>query len=207
MGLQMQLMVYLKDAVDYEKKKNPDKSVVPAGGLYFHIHDPYVEKPDFNQMIAEYRMQNPDTTLEDESIKYELVKKLQYRQYRMTGMVNADSDVVRLMDKEVFDRRGASDILPVSSTKAGLSSSSQVLDSETYTRFINYVSDKAEKMKEQIIEGDISINPVEGACAYCLYGGVCGFDRKLGDKYREVEKVTLSEIKDMLSENSETQAE
>ena len=35
LGLQMQLMVYLKDTVDYIKKNNPDKNVYPAAGLYF----------------------------------------------------------------------------------------------------------------------------------------------------------------------------
>lgn len=200
MGLQMQLMVYLKDAVDYEKKKNPDKNVLPAGGLYFHIHDPYVEKPDFGKIISDYRKENPDSTLDDESIKAQAVKNVQYKQFRMTGMINSDLDIVRLMDQQVFEKRGTSDILPVSSVKSGLSSSSQVLDSQMYSKFIDYVSHKAEDMKEQIIEGNIAINPVDGACDYCPYGSVCRFDRKLGDKYRDVEKITLNDMKEILSE-------
>ena len=48
--------------------------------------------------------------------------------------------------------------------------------------------------------GDISINPVEGACDYCPFGGICNFDRKLGSRYRQVEKVSLSDIEEKCNE-------
>lgn len=73
------------------------------------------------------------------------------------------------------------------------------MNSSDYMKFINYVSDKADNMKEQIMEGNIDINPIEGACDYCPYGSVCGFDRKLGDKYRETEKVSLEEVTERLN--------
>lgn len=203
MGLQMQLMVYLKDAVDYEQKQNPDKKAVPAGGLYFHIHDPYVDKPDFNKMLSDYRKEHPESKLTDEDIKIKIIDDIRYKKYRMSGMVQSDSEIVRFMDEKAFDKKGASDILPISVTKSGISSSSTVLDAETYTKFIDYVSKKAEDMQEQIIEGEISVNPVEGACTYCPYGSVCSFDRKLGDRYREVEKMSLDDIKCILNEDED----
>lgn len=199
MGLQMQLMVYLKDAMDYEKQRNIDKEVIPAAGLYFHIHDPYVDKPDMEQVIADYRKENPESDLDDESIILKEIENLQYSQYRMKGLSNSDLDVVRLMDQQAFEKRGASKILPLSTTSKGIDSRSQVLSSEEYIDFVEYIVDMAEGMQDQIMEGEISINPVEDACTYCPYGSVCRFDRRLGDKYREVEKVTWDDVRAMLN--------
>ena len=116
----------------------------------------------------------------------------------MAGMVNDDSDVIQSMDENVYETSGISDILPVQTTKSGLSSRSVVMNSHDYMKFIHYVSDKADDMKNRIMEGNIEINPIEGACQYCPYGGVCRFDRKLGDRYREVEKVSLEEVINIL---------
>lgn len=203
MGLQMQLMVYLKDAVNYEKKKNPHKDVLPAAGLYFHIHDPYVDKPDFDKAIADFRKKYPESDRDDESIMLEATTNARYKQFRMSGLSNADTDVIRLMDQNVFEKRGSSDILPVSSTSSGLDSRSQVMDSRDYADFIEHISNMAEEMQEKIIQGDISINPIEGACTYCPYGSICRFDRKLGDKYREVEKVSLESVRELLNKKAE----
>ncbi len=43
----------------------------------------------------------------------------------------------------------------------------QPLKQKTYSKFINHVSNMAGEMQDKIIKGDISINPVEGACDYC----------------------------------------
>lgn len=200
MGLQMQLMVYLKDAMDYEKRKNPEKDVVPAAGLYFHIHNPYVDKPDLDEILMEYKNAHPDTMLTDDEIKLNAIENIKYKQYRMSGLTNSDPDVVRLMDRNVFDSRGSSQILPVSTTaSSGIDKKSSAMDGEVYVDLVEHVSEMAEKMQDEIAQGEISINPVENACTYCPYGSVCRFDRKLGDKLRKVEKVTLDDVKEMLS--------
>lgn len=203
MGLQLQLMVYLKDAVNYEKKKNPGYDVVPAGGFYFHIHDPYVKRPDFKKIIKDFRTKNPDSDLEDDAIKLNAIYNQQYMEYRMSGMVVDDPDVLRWMDENIYEGTGKSDILPVGTTQKGLSATSVVMDSKNYSRFIDYVSEQVEDMRESVMEGDISINPIDGACQYCPYGGVCNFDRKLGDHYREVEKVSLQEVVEKMQDIAE----
>ena len=162
-----------------------------------------MDKPDFNKMLSDYRKEHPESKLTDEDIKIKIIDDIRYKKYRMSGMVQSDSEIVRFMDEKAFDKKGASDILPISVTKLGISSSSTVLDAETYTKFIDYVSKKAEDMQEQIIEGEISVNPVEGACTYCPYGSVCSFNRKLGDRYREVEKMSLDDIKCILNEDED----
>lgn len=202
-GRQMQLMVYLKDAVDYEQKHYPDKKVVPAAGLYFHVHDPYVKKPDFETRIAEYQTEHPGMGESIGTIKEKIVKEEQYKEYRMSGMVHEDSEVLKGMDCDVFEKSGSSNILPVSATKNGIGARSTVMQEETYEKFIHYVCKKAEMMKDEIFHGNIEINPVEGNCEYCPYDTVCGFDRKLGDQYREVQPVSLEDLKQILRDENE----
>ena len=202
LGRQMQLMVYLKDAVDYEKKLNPQKEVAPGAGLYFHVHDPYVSKPDFEQLKVQYRKENPNADLTEGELEKYIAEEQQYKDFRMTGMVNADAEIPEMMDENIFEKVGSSDILPVNTTKSGIGSSSTVMDEKTYEKFIHFVCKKAEEMQEEILNGKIDINPIEGNCSYCPYHTVCGFDRKLGDKYREVEKISLQDVKNQLEEES-----
>lgn len=194
LGLQMQLMVYLKDAMTYEKEKNPECNVMPAGGFYFNVHDPYVAKPDFEKVIRDYRTENPDSTISDDEIKMMEVEKIRYKSYKMSGMVNSDKEIIEAMDESLITKTKSSDILPVQITKSGIGGRSVVMDGVSYNRFIDYVSDMAESFKEEILDGQIKMNPVEGACEYCPYGSVCGFDRKLGDRYREKEKLSMDDI-------------
>lgn len=194
LGLQMQLMVYMKDAMTYEKEKNPECNVMPAGGFYFNVHDPYVAKPDFEKVIRDYRAENPDSTISDDEIKMMEVEKLRYKSYKMSGMVNSDKEIIEAMDESLITKTGSSDILPVQTTKSGIGGRSVVMDGANYNKFIDYVSDMAESFKEEIFDGQIEMNPVEGACEYCPYGSVCGFDRKLGDRYREKEKLSMDDI-------------
>ena len=45
-GLQLQLVVYMNAAMEMEQRKHPDKKVIPAAMLYYHIDDPMVEDGD-----------------------------------------------------------------------------------------------------------------------------------------------------------------
>ncbi|MCR5736946.1 MAG: exodeoxyribonuclease V subunit gamma [Eubacterium sp.] len=196
LGLQLQLMIYLKDAVRYEQTKHPDKSVVPAGGLYFHIDHPYVDKP-----ISE-------KTITDESIRREVleasVEELKYETFRMTGLVNSHPDVISSMDHDLAGMtKGKSKILPVEMKGEELSDKSHALDTEHLEGLMEYVSGLAEDMQEQIFKGDISLNPIEEACTYCKFGGICGFDRKLGSRFREKEKWDWKKVKEYLEKKDE----
>ena len=39
----MQLVVYMRAAMQIEKKRHPDKNIIPAGLLYYNIDNPIVE--------------------------------------------------------------------------------------------------------------------------------------------------------------------
>ena len=193
-GMQMQLMVYLKDAIEFEKKKNPDKTVLPGAGLYFHIQNPYIDRPDIRKVREEYRKKGTKETVSDEKLMEEKVQDEQYKCYRMSGLVNSDFNVIEAIDKELSQATGNSKIIKVGTTKTGLSSRSTVIESNNYMKFINHVYDMAENMRKDIIDGNIQINPTENACTYCPYGGVCGFDLKVGDRYRQLEKLDLKQV-------------
>ena len=144
--------------------------------------------------MEEYRKKGTKETVSDEKLMEEKVQDEQYKCYRMSGLVNSDFNVIEAIDKELSQATGNSKIIKVGTTKTGLSSRSTVIESNNYMKFINHVYDMAENMRKDIIDGNIQINPTENACTYCPYGGVCGFDLKVGDRYRQLEKLDLKQV-------------
>ena len=195
LGMQMQLMVYLKDAMDVVKKENPDKSVLPAAGLYFHVADPYIERPDYEELKRKYKKNNPETKLTDDEIISLSLEKLRDKEYKMTGLVNMDYDVINAIDENLENPSCKSDIISVETKKDGnLSSKSMVIDSKNYNKFIQHVSNMAENMKDEILDGNIDVNPIENECQRCSFSGICRFDRRLGDRFRETENIDLKYV-------------
>lgn len=160
-GLQLQLVVYMNVASEHERKKNPDKEIVPAALLYYHVNDPMVKE---------------EKELSPEEINERLQKEL-----RMTGIVSDKPEVIGLLDKEFSDK---SLIVPVERKKDGsFSASSSVISKEDYQVVSDFVNRKIKETGKAILEGNIAINPCEQgnyqACTYCDYKAVCGFDEKI----------------------------
>ena len=59
-GLQLQLMIYMDAAIEFQKKRHPEKEVVPAGVFYYRIQDPIVDKTK-DKEEAERQIQQHDT--------------------------------------------------------------------------------------------------------------------------------------------------
>ncbi len=157
-GLQLQLVVYMNAALELEGKKHPDKEVVPAAMLYYHIEDPTVESP---------------VELGEEELDEQIRKKL-----RMKGVVSAREGVVEKLDRYL---EGSSMIIPVERKKDGsFSARSSVMTQEELQLVSDYVNWKVRSIGRQILEGKASLNPYEkggeDACTYCPYKRVCGFD-------------------------------
>ncbi|WP_026516445.1 PD-(D/E)XK nuclease family protein [Butyrivibrio sp. MC2021] len=160
-GLSLQLVMYMNVARAMEKAKNPDKEIVPAAVLYYHVDDPIIGGQEDMQ---------PDAI--NDLIRNEL---------RTTGLVNADDTVVQLLH-EGLD--GRSDVIPVKLLKkGGYSKDSGVAGSEDYQYISRYVNDKVREYGKRILQGDISVNPYEAgnrsSCTYCDYRSVCGYDDKI----------------------------
>lgn len=169
-GLQLQLVVYMNAAMEMESRKHPDKEIVPAALLYYHIDDPTIETP---------------VELTDEQINEQILAKL-----RMNGVVNSDPGVVERLDRYMQDK---SVVIPVEKKKAGsFSARSGVLSREEMQLISSYVDAKIRSIGREILDGKIAANPYEKgneeACTYCAYKKVCGFDGSIpGYEKRQLE--------------------
>ena len=157
-GLQLQLVVYMNAAMELEAGKHPDKEIVPAALLYYHIEDPTVESP---------------VELTEEELNGQILEKL-----RMKGVVSSEEGIVEKLDKYMEDR---SDVIPVEKKKDGsFSARSGVMSGEELKTISDYVNQKVKTIGQEILAGKTALNPyIKGtaqACTYCAYRKVCGFD-------------------------------
>ena len=160
-GLQLQLVVYMNVAAEMAAKAHPDKEVVPAALLYYHVSDPMVKE---------------DKPLTPEEINDRLLKEL-----RMNGVVNSDERVVSLLDKNFSDK---SSIIPVERKKDGsFSARSGLIAKEDYRVVSQFVTHKIRQFGREILDGKIEVNPCEqggkNSCTYCAYKGICEFEEKV----------------------------
>lgn len=175
-GLQLQLVVYMNAAVELERKKNPNKEVVPAALLYYHVSDPMVKA---------------EVEVTPEEINEKLLKEL-----RMTGVVTENDKVISLLDGEFSDK---SDVVPVERKKDGsYSAKSSVITGDDMGEISSYVNHKIKQIGMDIMRGNIEINPYEQSggtsCDYCEYKSVCGFDEGIsGYGYRKLENLEEQE--------------
>ena len=182
-GLQLQLVVYMNAAMELESRKHPDKEIVPAALLYYHIDDPTIETP---------------VELTQEQINEEILAKL-----RMNGVVNSDPAVVERLDRFLQDK---SKVIPVEKKKDGsFSARSGILSREEMQVVSSYVDTKIRKIGREILDGKIAANPYEKgneeACTYCAYKKVCGFDGSIpGYEKRQLEDLDKQTLMQRMQE-------
>lgn len=185
-GLQLQLVVYMNAAMEMESRKHPDKEIVPAALLYYHIDDPTIETP---------------VELTDEQINEQTLAKL-----RMNGVVNSDPEVVERLDRYMQDK---SVVIPVEKKKDGsFSARSGVLSREEMQLISSYVDAKIRSIGREILDGKIAANPYEKgneeACTYCAYKKVCGFDGSIpGYEKRQLEDLDKQALMQRMQETVE----
>ena len=186
-GLQLQLVVYMNAAMELEGRKHPDKEIVPAALLYYHIDDPTIETP---------------VELSDEQINEQILAKL-----RMNGVVNSDPEVVERLDRYMQDK---SMVIPVEKKKDGsFSARSGVLSREEMQVVSAYVDAKIRDIGREILDGKIAANPYEKgneeACTYCAYKKVCGFDGSIpGYEKRQLQDLDKQTLMQRMQETVET---
>lgn len=185
-GLQLQLVVYMNAAMEMESRKHPDKEIVPAALLYYHIDDPTIETP---------------VKFTDEQINEQILAKL-----RMNGVVNSDPEVVERLDRYMQDK---SVVIPVEKKKDGsFSARSSVLSREEMQLISSYVDAKIRSIGREILDGKIAANPYEKgneeACTYCAYKKVCGFDGSIpGYEKRQLEDLDKQALMQRMQETVE----
>lgn len=176
-GLELQLVVYMNAAMELVARTEKGKQAVPAALLYYRVSDPMIR--DEAGGLSEEELQ--------ERIRQEL---------RMTGIVNDEDEVIRLLDGTVD---GKSQIIPVEYKKDGtLTARSGALGEEEIRIVSDYVNRKLGELGKDIISGVIEKNPYhygqQTGCDYCSFKGVCGFNPRIpGYELRDLEALGKDE--------------
>lgn len=169
-GLNIQLMEYMSEAMEYLKKAHPDCQIIPAAALYFHVRQ-------------------PEVGMEDE----QLLKKL-----RPSGLVNIDSAVLSALDKQptgpslVAPFKRKVDGSPSASQKG-------VIPAAKFDEYLASVKKIILANAKAIGQGRYLVFPYRiskdnTACQYCLFRSICGFDYRIyGYEYHDLSKSNTEE--------------
>lgn len=181
-GLSLQMLTYLDVLLTYSEQWL-GKAALPAGTLYFHVHDPLLSSPN---------------GMNREQAEQELLKR-----FKMKGILTADREVVSLMDTTLD--KGHSSIVPVALKSDGsFYSSASVATPEQWGHLLTSVRSNITDIGTRITEGDVAIQPYriqqETACTFCSYRPVCQFDEAVeGNGYNNLGKPGKEVIWDLLS--------
>ncbi|MEK8215689.1 helicase-exonuclease AddAB subunit AddB [Paenibacillus sp. FSL L8-0463] len=181
-GLSLQMLTYLDVLLTYSEQWL-GKAALPAGTLYFHVHDPLLSSPN---------------GLNREQAEQELLKR-----FKMKGLLTADREVVSLMDTTLD--KGHSSIVPVALKSDGsFYSSASVATPEQWGHLLSSVRSNISDIGTRITEGDVAIQPYriqqETACTFCSFRPVCQFDEAVeGNGYNNLAKPGKDVIWDLLS--------
>ncbi|NLY70442.1 MAG: hypothetical protein GX076_01965, partial [Clostridiales bacterium] len=160
-GWRLQLMLYLKAAIQGMQKRNiPAK---PAGVFYFEIADPLIDATDLNNNVLKEKIEN------------ELKKR-----YKLDGVVINDPAVLESIAGD-FD--GYSDILQVRKAKDGSyqgTGDNRLLEEDEFEALNSVVDKIINELCSSLASGVIDIHPKKtkknDACEYCGYKSICNFD-------------------------------
>lgn len=181
-GLQMQLVVYMNEALKLEERKHPGKKAVPAGIFYYRMKDPIVAKEE-----------------DLEKIESAILKEL-----RMDGLVNSEEAIIQRLDDNFT---GSSDVIPVARTKTGFAKYSKTLSAEEFSEVLEFAEEKRRELKREMNEGNVDAFPYEmgqqTGCDYCEYRDICGFDETIpGYEYRRLGKLSKEEVLEKIHEDA-----
>ncbi|MCM3567807.1 helicase-exonuclease AddAB subunit AddB [Neobacillus mesonae] len=160
-GLALQMLTYLDIVMTYSKELVEMKAS-PAGVLYFHVHNPFV---------------NTTKMLTIEEIEKEILKK-----FKMNGLMVGDPDVIRLMDQSL--ESGDSQIIAAGIKKDGqISKKSKVASIQEFDDLRKYVRGLYQKTGNDIVDGETSISPYKLKdkipCTFCPFKSICQFDESI----------------------------
>ena len=184
-GLQMQLITYLRMAMEMQKDRRPAKEVIPSGIMYYTVTDPLVD--DFN---------------DEEKEKMEMLKAL-----KPDGLLNSRIENIYHLDKEPGQ---SSTVMQAGMKKDGtLTARSHAIAQPEWELLMEYSGKMLQNAGRQILGGDISIAPYkqgdETKCKYCPYTTVCRFDENMaGCDYRRLTPLKANEVLEMIGKEKES---
>lgn len=188
-GIALQLITYLDVAVTDISIAN-GKEVKPAGAYYMHIHNPVLK--------------------DERNIERDMLKAYQY-----DGLFAKEPELYDKLDQSLQEKE-SSLLFPIKKDKNGQT----VIVSQSKDKFYDlaeiellreYNREKIQKAGNQIISGDIKLNPTYKdnqriACQQCPFRSVCKFDAMLKENnYHRLEKLSkeeaLKRMEDELHDN------
>ncbi len=154
-GRQIQLFLYLQAAMEKLKQEHPDKDIVPASIAYFYLHNPLPTEDG--------------KTGVEEAAAEELKER---------GYANEDRSVLEKIDRDIGAK---STTLSGSIFKkdGSFSANAPVMPQDQLKALAQGASDTVKALSRAVSEGAIAVSPHQGACDYCPYRSVCGFDEKI----------------------------
>jgi ATP-dependent helicase/nuclease subunit B len=167
--------------MELEKRKSPDKQIIPAGVLYSAAIDPIIDKQKYGD--------DTEGALLDE--------------LKPQGFIQSDEQVISHLDKTMEQK---SQVVPVSRNKDGsLKSSNELLTAEEFSLVSDYVEYQVQRIGKEILQGNAQIAPhqigQETGCMFCEYKDICGINEKtFGHRYRELENLKKDEALEIIRE-------
>lgn len=198
-GLQIQLVLYMKMARELMSQAEAG-DVRPSGMYYYNVNDPIIEA--------------------DISLSGEQLEEKRREVLKLKGLTSDDKDIIISNDrgfeeldennvrKETLRSSYKSNVISVGTTKnSQLESSSKVASESELETLENYVDMLIHDESKGILGGEIPVNPFRmgdsKACDYCKYSGICGFEERLGCKYRDIEKIDREEAMSRITQKLE----
>jgi ATP-dependent helicase/nuclease subunit B len=177
-GLNMQMLLYLFTIGENGKSELAD--AIPAGVLYMPVNESFVSAGRYAST--------------------EQVAKEQKKQWRMSGILLEDEEVLRGMERDL-----AGVYIPVKQGEDGFDRYSSLATSEEMGRLSRKVKELVAQMAEALGDGAVAALPVnsEGykTCEYCEFRAVCGHEP--GDPIREIAKMDRAAVLKLLEEKDD----
>lgn len=175
-GLALQMLTYL-DVVLSQSEKWLGIQASPAGVLYFHVHNPLINK---NEQLSE-------TALEKEIFK----------SYKMQGLLLAEEEIVRMMDTDL--ESGYSQVVPAAIKRDGGFYNSKIAAEGTFAGLRSHMHTLMMQAGLDITSGGVHLNPFQykgnNACTYCPFRSVCQFDPTLDtNNYHRLQEMDDEEM-------------
>jgi ATP-dependent helicase/nuclease subunit B len=168
-GLSLQMLTYLDVVITHAERWIGQKAI-PAGVLYFHVHNPMIQSKN---------------ALQSDEADKELKKRFKTR-----GLVLAETEAIGLMDQELGKGSGRSAIIPVALKNDGsFYKNASVATREEWSLLQSHVRQTIRQIGTRITNGEVGVEPYrmgdKVACTFCNYKSICEFDPLFaGNGYR-----------------------
>ncbi len=167
MGLNLQMLIYLLAIKN--SHSFTDKKMIPSALLYYPA------------LLKESKSSRGLTLEEKEKSVYDRLK--------MNGIINSSSDVLDLFGEDLK--------CYTDSFVRNKLSFEKVFSMDDINNVFEYMINTIKTIGNNILDGKISVSPVEDGCKYCKFSSICKFDKKI-DKTRKIKSYKNTEVYQML---------